>query len=361
LQIIPSLDRSGAEKQLVMLACGLPREKFDVQVCALTRSGPLSEDLDRAGVSWTLIGKRWKADPLAYLRLKRHIQDLKPDLVQTWLFAANSFGRAAALAAGVRHIVASERSVDPWKSGWQFAMDRYLAQRTDAIVVNSSGVSDFYIRHGLPGDKFVVIPNGIQPQRPSRLTREALLDSLGLPAKTRLIGTVGRLWPQKRMKDLVWAADLLKVIRDDVHLAIVGDGPLRDRLERYRRQVRIEDRVHFLGHRDDVPDLLPHFDVFWLASGYEGLPNVVMEAMSSGVPVVATDIPGTRDLVQHDANGFLVPVGDRAGFARYSLKLIEDAALHERIGAAARERMSNEYSVERMIARYGEFYERLLS
>ena len=125
--------------------------------------------------------------------------------------------------------------------------------------------------------------------------------------------------------------------------------------------MRIEDRLHFLGHRDDVPDLLPHFDVFWLASGYEGLPNVVMEAMSSGVPVVATDIPGTRDLVQHDATGFLVPVGDRAGCARYTLKLLEDAALHQRIGAAGRERMSGEYSVERMIARYDELYERLLS
>jgi len=355
------LDRSGAEKQLVMLARGLPRDRFDVHVCVLTRSGPLSEELDRAGIPWTLIGKRWKADPFAYLRLKRHLQDVQPDLVQTWLFAANSFGRAAALAAGVRHVVASERSVDPWKTWWQFAIDRRLAARTDAIVVNSSGVSDFYIRHGLPVDKFVVIPNGIEPPRPSRLTREALLDSLGLPHATRLIGTVGRLWPQKRMKDLIWAADLLKVIRDDVHLVIVGDGPLRDRLERYRRQVRIEDRVHFLGHRDDVPDLLPHFDVYWLASGYEGLPNVVMEAMASGVPVVATDIPGTRDLVQQDATGFLVRVGDRAGFARYTLKLLEDAALRHRIGVAARERMNSEYSVECMIARYGELYARLLS
>lgn len=361
LHIIPTLDRSGAEKQLVMLARGLPRERFDVQVCVLTRSGPLGEDLDQAGIPWTLIGKRWKADPLAYFRLKRHIQDARPDLVQTWLFAANSFGRAAALAARVKRIVASERSVDPWKSWWQLAIDRRLARRTDAIVVNSSGVSDFYSRHGLPADKFVVVPNGIEPPRPSRVSRADLLASLDLPGHVRLIGTVGRLWPQKRMKDLIWAADLLKVIRDDVHLLIVGDGPMRDRLERYRRQVRIEDKVHFLGHRDDVPDLLPHFDVFWLASGYEGLPNVVMEAMSAGVPVVATDIPGTRDLVQHDATGFLVRVGDRAAFARHTMQLLDDPALHGRIRAAAQTRMATEFNMERMIARYVGLYDRLLA
>ncbi len=361
LQIIPTLDRSGAEKQLALLAAGLPRDRFDVQVCVLTRPGPLAAELERAGIPWTLIGKRWKADPLAYFRLKRQIQRLQPDLVQTWLFAANSFGRAAAFSAGVKHVVASERSVDPWKSWLQFAIDRRLARRTDAIVVNSSGVRDFYVRHGLPSDKFRVIPNGVESPTPSRLSRAALLVELGLPPHVQLVGTVGRLWPQKRVKDLIWAADLLKVIRDDIHVLIIGDGPLRARLERYCRQVCVDDRVHFLGHRNDVPDILPHLDVFWLASGYEGLPNVIMEAMSAGVPVVATDIPGTRDLVQPNETGFLVRVGDRAGFAKHTHKLLDDAALRSRLGEAARLRVLHEFSVAKMITRYADFYDQLLS
>lgn len=361
LHIIPTLDQSGAEKQLVLLAAGLPRDRFDVHVCVLTRSGPLATELERAGIPWSLIGKRWKADPRAYFRLKRQIQRLQPDLVQTWLFAANSFGRAAAFAAGVKRVVASERSVDPWKSWLHFAIDRRLARRTDAIVVNSSGVRDFYLRHGLPDDKFWVIPNGVEWSPPSRLSRAALLAALGLPPHVQLLGTVGRLWPQKRLKDLIWATDLLKVIRDDLHLLIIGDGPLRQRLERYSRQVCVADRVHFLGHREDVPDLLPHLDVFWLASGYEGMPNVVMEAMSAGVPVVATDIPGTRDLVQPGVTGYLVPVGDRAGFAKQTNKLLDDVALRSRFGEAARLRVLHEFSVEKMIARYADFYDRLLS
>jgi len=361
LQIIPTLDRSGAEKQLTLLAAGLPRDRFDVRVCVLTRTGPLAEALDRAGVPWTLIGKRWKADPLAFWRLRQHIQALKPDLVQTWLFAANSFGRAAAFSAGVPHVVASERSVDPWKAGWQFTIDRALARRSDAIVVNSTGVRDFYVRHGLPEQKFVIIPNGVDEPPPSRRTRADLLRELGLPDDARLIGAIGRLWPQKRFKDLIWAADLLKVIRDDVHLLIIGDGPQRDRLERYRRQVHIEDRVHFLGHRADVADLLPHFDVLWLGSGYEGLPNVVMEAMAAAVPVVATDIPGTRDLVQTNVTGYLVPIGDRAGFAKYTQRLLEDEPLRRTLGAAGQTRMRTEFSVATMIDRYANFYERLVS
>lgn len=360
LQIIPTLDRSGAEKQLVLLAAGLPRDEFEVHVAALTRGGPLAEDLQAAGIPLTIIGKRWKADPLAYLRLAQHIAAVQPDLVQTWLFAANAYGRWAARRAGVPRIVASERCVDPWKSGYELALDRFLAKKTDRIVVNSSGVSEFYISQGLPAEKFLLIPNAISAAPPSSVSRQQLLDELKLPHDARLIGAVGRLWPQKRLKDLIWAADLLKVVRDDVHLLIVGDGPERDRLERYRYQVRIEDRVHFLGQRHDVPRLMPHFDVLWLGSGYEGLPNVVMEAMACGVPVVASDISGNRDLVLPGKTGFLAPVGDRAGFARHTLTILEDPLLARRLGAAGRKRIEEDYTVDKMVRRYAHLYRELL-
>ncbi|HEY2839988.1 MAG TPA: glycosyltransferase [Pirellulales bacterium] len=361
LHIIPTLDRSGAERQLCLLASGLPKDEFDVHVCALSRGGPLAETLQAAGVPLTVIGKSLKVDPRAFWRLKQHIQALKPDLVQTWIFAANSYGRAAALAAGSRKVVASERCVDLWKSWQELAIDRWLAKRTDRIIVNSTGVKDFYVHHGIAPEKFCLIPNGEPPPAPSTLSREALLAELGLPADARLIGAVGRLWPQKRIKDLIWAADLLKVIRADVHLLIIGDGPQSDRLHRFMRQVQIEDKVHFLGTRNDVPRLMPHFDVLWLASEYEGLPNVIMEAMSHAVPVVASDISGNRDLVVSGETGFLVPVGDRAGFARFTNKLLDDAELARRLGEAGRRRIVADFSVEKMVARHTELYRELLS
>ncbi len=361
LQIIPTLDRAGAEKQLCLLAAGLPREEFDVHVCALTRGGPLAARLAEAGVPLAVIGKRWKLDLQAFWRLKQYVARLQPDLIHTWMFAANTYGFAAGKTCGVRNLVVGQRCVDPWKSRLQLAVDRALAQRCSRVVVNSEGVRDFYVRHGAPVERVRVIPNGVAVPDPPATTRRQLLAELNLPEDSRLIGLVGRLWPQKRVKDAIWATDLLKVVRDNVHLLVIGDGPQRNRLRRFRDQVRIGDKVHFLGERGDVPRLLPHFDALWSTSGYEGQSNVILEAMASGVPVVATDIPGTRELVLPDATGYLVPVGDRAAFAKYTERLLHDSTLAARFAAAARERVQSEFSVERMISRHAELYREVLA
>ncbi|MCH5377327.1 MAG: glycosyltransferase, partial [Planctomycetes bacterium] len=223
---------------------------------------------DRVGIPVCVIGKKSRIDPFAFRRLQRHIRQLQPDLVHTWLFAANAYGRQAAFGAGVKCVVAGERCVDPWKRWHELAIDRYLARRTRRLVTNSQGVVDFYVRHGLPAEKFVVIPNAVTPAAPSTVSRQELLDELGLPSGVRLIAAVNRLWPQKRVKDLIWAADLLSLAREDAHLLIIGDGPQRWRLERYRDQIETNRSVHFLGQRDDVQRLMPHFDCLWLGSEY---------------------------------------------------------------------------------------------
>jgi glycosyltransferase involved in cell wall biosynthesis len=361
LQIIPTLDRAGAEKQLCLLAEGLPRDEFEVHVCALTRGGPLAARLDEAGVPCTVIGKRGKLDPRAFWRLKQQVARLQPDLVHCWMFAANTYGYAAARACGIRNIVIGHRCVDPWKSRLQLAVDRALARRSSRVVVNSEGVRDFYLRHGTPAERVRVIPNAVVRPQPSTTTRRQLLSELELPADSRLIGLIGRLWPQKRVKDAIWAADLLKVIRDDVHLLVIGDGPQRDLLRRFRDLCHIRDKVHFLGERGDVPRLLPHLDVLWSTSGYEGQSNVILEAMAAGVPVVATDIPGTRELLTSDETGYLVPVGDRAAFAKRTERLLNDPALCARLAAAARERVEREFSVEKMVSRHAALYREVLS
>jgi glycosyltransferase involved in cell wall biosynthesis len=307
-----------------------------------------------------VIGKRWRIDPSSFARLTAFIRQVKPDLVHTWLFAANAYGRAAALRARVPHLAANERCVDPWKRWHELALDRFLARRTDRIVVNSTGVRDFYVSHGLQADRFVVIQSGVDPPPPPSITKAELLGQLNLPPDSRLIAAVCRLWPQKRVKDLIWAADLLKVIRHDTHLVIMGDGPHRRRLERYREQVRIEDRVHFLGHRADARALLPHFDCLWLASEYEGLPNCIMEAMQASLPVVATDIPGNADLVVPGETGYLVPLGDRAGFARATHRLLDDPALARKLGEAGKQRIDQHFTLSRMVDRYAAMYREVL-
>ncbi len=361
LLIIPTLDRGGAEKQLTLLACGLQQQGFDVHVACLTRGGPWEATLQAAGVPVTIIGKRWKVDPPAYFRLKKHIAALQPDIVHTWLFAANSYGRQAASAAGVKHILAGERCVDRWKVFYELAIDRQLAKRTERIITNSTGVQEFYVAQGLPAEKFVVIPNGIEPfSPPENNPRDAICAELGLATDVHLVGAVGRLWPQKRVKYCICAAELLKVVRDDVHLLVIGDGPQRWRLERYCRQVGNDNKVHFLGERRDVARILPHLFALWLASGYEGQSNAVMEGMAAGLPVIATDIPGNRDLIVPNETGYLVPVGDRAGFARKTQTLLKDPALAAKLGAAGKKRMLTQFSIDQMIARHAELYRSLL-
>ena len=355
--VIPTMDRGGAEKQLCLLAENLPRDRFDVHVFLLTRDGPRSQRLRDAGIPVTVIGKRFKADPTALLRLRRELKRLKPDIVHTWLFAANSFGRAAAKMAGVKRIIASERCVDPWKTTAHFMIDRHQAKYTEAITTNSVGIRDFYAANGIDPNLFRVIANGIEPRDVDDISRVEAFERLEVPPDRKLILAVGRLWPQKRYRDLIWAAELVCSMRQDTTLVIIGDGPQRGELLRHRDAVTTPKHVRFVGSRNDVPQLLPHADVFWIGSEYEGQSNSVIEAMQAGVPVVASNIPGNVDLVLHDQTGRLATLGDRADFASQTNDFFENPEVAKQLAATARHRIATEFTVQSMTDKHAELYE----
>ena len=402
LLVIPTLDRSGAEKQLTLLACGLPREEFEVYVCALTRGGPLCQELQSAGVPVTVIHKRGKIDLRAYRRLKGLVASLRPDLIHTWLFAGNVYGRLAGMACGAgrgaggggrearsagpeRHpptpiprppspiLVAGERCVDSWKSWLHLWIDRRLARATARIVANSPGVRDFYVGHGLPPEKFEVIPNGVLPAPASPASRQEVLADLGLPAHSRLVGLVGRLWPQKRIKDAIWAADLLKVIRGDVHLLVIGDGPHRARLEKFRDQVEIRDKVHFLGTQTTCRGCCR----ISTSSGPPARSRASPTRSWRRWPRACRSWPPTSP-ARGTWSCTALPViwwRRRAGrpVRRRSTRRWRRAwpdtrtscwttpRWPQRIGQAARQRMLDEFSVEKMVERYADLYRRLLA
>ena len=356
--LIPTLVQSCAEKQLVLLATGLPRAEFDVHVTCLTSGGPYEAVLRDAGIPVTILGKKFQFDPLAFLRLRKHLRQRQPDILHTWLFAANSYGRLALPSGTQTRVIVSERCVDSWKS-WQLRIDRRLVSRTDCLVGNSQAVVDFYRPLGYPESKLRMIPNGVEvPPAPDQ-SRSAFLQELHLPEDAKLALFVGRLAPQKRVPDLLWAMQLLRQADPRAYLVIVGDGPLRASLEQYAREVEVISHVRFLGHRPDAARLLHHADVVWLASEFEGLSNSLMEAMACGRPIVATAIPPNQELIQHGTHGYLVNLGDSAGFSQFTLKLFQDSNLATHLGTAARERVATELSVPRMIERYVALYREL--
>jgi glycosyltransferase involved in cell wall biosynthesis len=362
LHIVPSLARSGTTTQLALLLAGLPSSEFELHVAALDSGGPAAEDFRQLGIEPKIMGRRWKADPFAWWRLRRHLTELRPHLVQTWQFDANCYGRIAALSIGIGSMVATERAVDTWKSDLEFIIDRRLAMRTDRIVVDSAAVRAFYVFHGLPMEKLTVIPGGVTVATTVKSgAREQLLSELGLSPDAKLIAYVGTITQRKRLKELVWATDQLKAVNIPAHLLIVGAGPARQALERYRWLNRVDERVHFLGTRNDVPGLLANVDVLWQPSDTEGHSNAILEAMAAGIPVVAAAETGNRELVVTGETGYLVSTDERAGFARWTLPLLENPALARQLGAAGQQRVAALHRPEEMIARYAALYRELLT
>jgi glycosyltransferase involved in cell wall biosynthesis len=344
---------------LCLLAAGLREHGIEPHVVLLTRDGPLREQLETTGVPVTLIGKHFRADPTAYFRLRKWLRNWKPDVVHSWLFAANAYARKAALSAKVPVILGSERCVDLWKTQAHFVIDRYLAARTDGITTNSTGVRDFYVSHGIASDKVFVIANGILPRNAISISRDEAFGRLGVDPSRHLILSVGRLWPQKRYRDLVWAAELLGTLRDDVTYVIIGDGPQSGELLRFRDSLSKPDRVRFAGMRDDVAELLPHADLFWNGSEYEGQSNSILEAMQAGVCTIASNIPGNRDLVDDHRTGRLVAPGDKADFARVSQYFLSHPDERQKLGDAGRNAVNERFTVPRMVAEHAEIYQRI--
>jgi glycosyltransferase involved in cell wall biosynthesis len=230
-------------------------------------------------------------------------------------------------------------------------------------------VRDWHVAHGLPAEGFKVIPPGVVSdlgtieQTSNGLQtipgRDALLRELSLPSDARLIGVVGGLDLDHGVKRLIWAADLLRVLHDNLRMLIIGDGPLRESLTRYARLASDLEHIRFLGERDDVAQIMPQLDVLWNGGENAGLSMAVLEAMSAGVPVVASDTPANRELVVENETGYLVPLHTRAGRAvraRHTDRIFNAPALATRLKDGASARMRRLYPAENFVQAYANLY-----
>ena len=362
---ITELDIGGAERALVELATRLDPARFDPVVYCL-QPRPSSDEascvppLEAAGITVHCLGARrgWHI-PGALRRLKRLLAEQKPDVVQTFLFHANVIGRIAARRAGVRHVVSGIRVAER-HNRWHLWLDRLTTGLVDRHVCVSQAVADFSAEHArLPADRLVVIPNGIDPDRyPAE--RRADLQSCGLPAGRRAITYVGRLDRQKGVRWLLETAPLWLDRLPDCDLLLVGKGPEQRALEDGCREQGISDRVHLAGWRSDVPEILAASDLLVLPSVWEGMPNVVLQAMASRLPVLATDVEGVRELLGPAADAQVVRYGDTQTFAEKLVALLSDRSLASELGHENRQRVASRFTLDRMLTAYQDLWESLV-
>lgn len=355
LHIIDSLEYCGTVSQLLALSQGLARHDYDVHVCTFQHHAPRATAFAAAGIPTVVLPRRWTFDPLADWQLARHVRRLNPDVVHTWNTVPGMFGPIAARCS----LVAGHYHIKRCMPGWEWAIERRFARRASRLVTNSEAVRGWCVQNGLPAERLTVIPSGAAPARPSDISREELLNKLALPANARLIGVIGQLVPEKRVQDLIWAADLLRVLHDNLRVLIIGDGPLRGQLEEYARLASDLQHIRFLGAGDDVWRIMPHLDVLWNGSENVGQSAAILEAMAAGVPVVASDTPANRELVIDGETGFLIPLGTRAGRAaraRLTDRILSDSNLSNRLARSSVKKFLDQFHSDRLTSSYVQMY-----
>ena len=363
---ITELEVGGAEKCLVELAIRLDRARFSPTVyCLAAEPTPersqLAERLRQAGVDTHFLGGRSVVSfPKVLRRLTALFRAQRPELVQTFLFHANFVGALAARRAGVPKVVWGIRVAER-EHRWHLRLARWTSGRVDRHVCVSQAVAEFSHIHGkLPRERLAVIPNGVDLKRFAQAPA-ADLTALGVPQGQSVLVFIGRLDAQKGLPWLLKAAPYLLERAPRHDLLIVGEGKQRDTLHKLCVRLNIAERVHFAGWRDDIPNILAASDLLVLPSRWEGMPNVLLEAMAAGKPVVATDAEGVSEILGPMACDQLVPRDDSQAFITRTAAILRDHQLAAELGGANRAHVAAHFSLERMENRYEELYEELLS
>ena len=318
---ITDLDRGGAERALVQLVLNLDRQDWDPQVICLGPPGVLVETLELAGIPVVCLNARnLLSTPRVLWVLTRELRRRKPAIVQTFLFHANIVGRIAARLAGVRIVISGIRVAER-RNRWHGRIDRWTNHLVNINVCVSRGVADFSATvTGLDRQKLTVIPNAVDADKFVGI-QPADLTPLGIPCGSRVFISVGRLESQKGFDVLIEAISLGNSLPADVYFLIVGDGPQSVSLRQQVELHALQERIRFAGRRTDVPELLAASMTFILSSRWEGMPNVILEAMAAGLPIITTSVEGTDELVQDGVNG-LVVAPDRAAALRAAIESV---------------------------------------
>jgi glycosyltransferase involved in cell wall biosynthesis len=354
LQVVLSLNPGGTERLVVELVKRLRRE-LSMAVCCLDDEGVWGAALRQEDVAVTALRRRDGFQPQLGRAIARIAAKHRASVVHCHHYSPFVYAAIARVWSPALRIVFTEhgRLSDAPPSAKRRTANRVLAHAPREVVTVSSELKQHLVAEGFPTSKVSVIYNGIDVGGvPGNDLRMRMRRELGVPSDALVVGTVARLDPVKDLATLVRATALQQA---SVRLVIVGDGAERAALEATAHDIGIASRVKFLGHREDARDLLAACDVYANSSISEGISLTILEAMAAGLPVVATQVGGTPEIVD-DSCGRLVPSRDPAALARTLASLAADFPLRQTLGRAARARVEERFTMDRMVREYRDAY-----
>ena len=354
-------DQGGAERFALGLVSHLPRDRFEPWVCSTRFATPeASEALADAGVTHISLRRKGKLDVHRLSGLAMLLKMGRFDVVHAHMFGSNVWGTVLGKLCSIPVIIAHEHNWSYTGELGRRMIDRHVIARyaTRFVAVSESNRTRMIELEGIPADKVLVLPTAYIPHRVTSPTD--IRAELGLAPDARVIGVAATLRVEKALEVMITAVGDVVEQFPDAHLVIAGDGPRRGALETQAAEMGLTGHVHFLGERRDVTPILQTVDVGALSSDWEGMPLFVLECMTTGTPVVATNVGGLPELVEDDRTGLLVPPRDPAALARAIIALLADPERGQRLAGAAAERMHS-YTIDAVAERFAALYEQLVS
>jgi glycosyltransferase involved in cell wall biosynthesis len=354
--------RAGAEEHILGLLRGLDRRLFRVHLaCPDVLLGKYEKDIPN-DVHITPIMLDQVSDIRGALRLARVLREQKIDVLHSHMFRASLFASPIGKLCGVPVIIETTHVRETWRKGWfksKFIIDRAVGHFIDRYIAVSEANSRYLVeRKGIPEKKVSVIQNGCSIERVERSAAhpEGIRESLGFSKSDLVLLVMARLEPQKGHRILLQALSLLRAEIPSIRLICLGTGTLKDELTKTVRDLGLEDIVRFVGFRSNVGDWLAAADIGVLPSFYEGLPLTAVETLAAGIPLVATAVDGTPEVVVDGETGHLVPPGDPAAMAEAIGRLARQPELRRKFALAGRDRVLKQFTIQRQVERTSNLY-----
>jgi glycosyltransferase involved in cell wall biosynthesis len=364
LHVIDSLDLGGAQTLLLEICRNADRERFEVEVACMHGLGVFAAEFGKEDIKvHSLSPGKWP--PLYIPNFPRLLRRLDPDILHFHLFGSNLIAKPLAALAGKRTLIVHDHCNDAGRGNPVMLFADALTNRLASMVIAvSDSIRDFLILHeGVAPDRVVTLSNGIDSQsfHPAEDGQRALAKSaLGLPSDALVIGGMGRLVPQKNFSLFLDVAARILSRNPSAVFVIAGTGPEEEELKARAVALGIEEQVRFLGHVSDRLALYHAFDALLMTSNFEGTPMVLLEAMSCGLPVVASAVDGIAEVCTNGHNALLIAPGDVAGFTAALEGMLKDDGLRSNMGRNARNTILERYEIRHLVRRIEGIYEEVL-